>query len=117
MEKIKDFLSRLGLFKLVKYFLKKPYYSYRRIHFHKYSMLIFQEFMKIAEDTGVLYIPVYGTLLGFVRENKVLNHDLDIDLGLFEVDNEIMKGLHSLTSDKTYTIDEVNSEFAREFGI
>lgn len=32
-------------------------------------------------------------------------------------DNEIMKGLHSLTSDKTYTIDEVNSEFAREFGI
>ena len=34
-----------------------------------------------------------------------------------EFDNEIMKGLHSLTSDKTYTIDEVNFEFAREFGI
>ena len=34
-----------------------------------------------------------------------------------EFDNEIMKGLHSLISDKTYTIDEVNSEFAREFGI
>jgi hypothetical protein len=34
-----------------------------------------------------------------------------------EFDNEIMKGLHSLTSDKTHTIDEVNSEFAREFGI
>ena len=34
-----------------------------------------------------------------------------------EFDKEIMKGLHSLTSDKTYTIDEVNSEFAREFGI
>ena len=34
-----------------------------------------------------------------------------------EFDNEIMKGLHSLTSDKTYTIDKVNSEFAREFGI
>ena len=34
-----------------------------------------------------------------------------------EFDNEIMKVLHSLTSDKTYTIDEVNSEFARDFGI
>lgn len=34
-----------------------------------------------------------------------------------EIDNEIMKGLNSLTSDKTYTIDEVDSEFAREFGI
>ena len=34
-----------------------------------------------------------------------------------EFNNKIMKGLHSLTSDKTYTIDEVNSEFAREFGI
>ena len=56
MEKIKDFLSKLGLFKLVKYFLKRPYYTYRRIHFHKYSMLIFQEFIKIAEETGVLYI-------------------------------------------------------------
>jgi hypothetical protein len=104
MEKIKDFLSRLGLFKLVKYFLKKPYYSYRRIHFHKYSMLIFQEFMKIAEDTGVLYIPVYGTLLGFVRENKVLNHDLDIDLGLFEVDNEIMNKFEQIILQKGFII-------------
>ena len=34
-----------------------------------------------------------------------------------EIDNEIMKGLYSLISDKTYTVDEVNSEFAREFGI
>lgn len=34
-----------------------------------------------------------------------------------EFDNEIMKGLHSLTSDKTYTIDEVDAELKREFGI
>lgn len=34
-----------------------------------------------------------------------------------EFDNEIMKGLYSLTSDKTYTIDEVDAELKREFGI
>lgn len=34
-----------------------------------------------------------------------------------EFDNEIMKGLNSLTYDKTYTIDEVNAELEREFGI
>ena len=104
MERIKDFLSRLGLFKLVKYFLKKPYYSYRRVHFHKYSMLIFQEFIKIAEDVGVLYIPVYGTLLGFIRENKILNHDLDIELGLFEVDSETMSKFEQMILQKGFTI-------------
>ena len=104
MEKIKDFLSKLGLFKLVKYFLKRPYYTYRRIHFHKYSMLIFQEFIKIAEETGVLYIPVYGTLLGFVRENKILNHDLDIDLGLFEVNNEVMNKFEQLILQKGFIV-------------
>ena len=115
MEKIKDFLSKLGLFKLVKYFLKRPYYTYRRIHFHKYSMLIFQEFIKIAEKTGVLYIPVYGTLLGFVRENNILNHDLDIDLGLFEVNNEVMNKFEQLILQKGFIVaSQVIVESTRE---
>ena len=48
---------------------------------------------------------------------KSLPLKLQLSMSKDEFDNEIMKGLHSLTSDKTYTIDEVNSEFAREFGI
>ncbi len=67
-------------------------------------MLIFQEFIKIAEETGVLYIPVYGTLLGFVRENKILNHDLDIDLGLFEVNNEVMNKFEQLILQKGFIV-------------
>lgn len=115
MEKIKDFLSKLGLFKLVKYFLKKPYYAYRRMHFHKYSMCIFQEFIKIAEEIGVLYIPVYGTLLGFVRENRILNHDLDIDLGLFEVDNKIMNKFEQIIFQKGFVVaSQVIIESTRE---
>ena len=34
-----------------------------------------------------------------------------------EIDNEIVKGLHSLTSDKTYIIDEVDAELKQDFGI
>ena len=34
-----------------------------------------------------------------------------------EIDNEIMKGLHALTSDKTYTIDEVDAELKQDFSI
>ena len=34
-----------------------------------------------------------------------------------EIDNEIMKGIHSLTSDKTYTIDEVDAELKQDFSI
>jgi addiction module RelB/DinJ family antitoxin len=34
-----------------------------------------------------------------------------------EIDAELMKGINSLKTGKTYTADEVDEEFAKEFGI
>jgi addiction module RelB/DinJ family antitoxin len=34
-----------------------------------------------------------------------------------EIDAELMKGINSIKSGKTYTADEVDAELAREFGI
>ena len=34
-----------------------------------------------------------------------------------DLDAELMKGVRSLRSGKTYTVDEVDAEFEREFGI
>ena len=34
-----------------------------------------------------------------------------------EIDAELTKGINSLKSEKTYTADEVDAEFAKEFGI
>lgn len=91
MEKLKDFLTKIGLFKITKYLVKKPYYAYRQLNFQKYSISILQEFIEAIEEMHFFYIPLYGTLLGFIRENKILNHDLDIDLGLLEVEERLMR--------------------------
>lgn len=104
MEKLKDFLSKIGLFKIVKYLVKKPYYTYRQINFQKYSMLILQDFIETIEEMQFFYIPLYGTLLGFVRENKILNHDLDIDLGLLEVEDRMMREFDLKLSKKGFKI-------------
>ena len=34
-----------------------------------------------------------------------------------ELDVELMKGVESLKSDRTYTVNEVDAEFSRDFGI
>lgn len=34
-----------------------------------------------------------------------------------ELDAELMKGVESLKSGKTYTVDEIDEELAKEFGI
>ncbi len=39
------------------------------------------------------------------------------NMGRAELDAELMKGVESLQSGKTYTVDEVDAELAREFGI
>ena len=39
------------------------------------------------------------------------------NMGRAELDAELMKGVESLPSGKTYTVDEVDAELARELGI
>lgn len=39
------------------------------------------------------------------------------NMGRAELDAELMKGVESLQSGKTYTVDEVDAELARELGI
>lgn len=39
------------------------------------------------------------------------------NMGRAELDAELMKGVESLQSGKTYTVDGVDAELAREFGI
>lgn len=39
------------------------------------------------------------------------------DMSRAEIDTELMKGVNSLKSGKTYTADEVDAKLAKEFGI
>jgi len=38
---------------------------------------------KVLDDLGVPFWLTCGTLLGYARENDFINHDTDIDLGIF----------------------------------
>jgi len=49
-------------------------------------------FKKTLNDVGITFFLTCGTCLGFVREGQFLEHDKDIDIGIFEdVDLEKLK--------------------------
>ena len=48
---------------------------------------------KILSETGVFFFFDMGTLLGIVREGRLLKHDMDIDIGVRLKDEEEIKAL------------------------
>ena len=48
----------------------------------KQGALIIKKMQKILEKTGYLFFFDMGTLLGMVREGRLLKHDMDIDIGV-----------------------------------
>lgn len=43
---------------------------------------------KILEEESILFMPMFGTLLGFIREHGFIKNDYDIDLMIHEKDCE-----------------------------
>lgn len=51
----------------------------------KENLLLFK---KIAEEVDLKFFLIYGTLLGFIRDNDFIDYDTDTDIGIFENDRE-----------------------------
>ncbi len=51
-----------------------------------YGDKLLKDCVEVCEAAGVKPFLVFGTLLGYVRENNFISHDHDIDLGLLDVD-------------------------------
>tara|TARA_R110002020_G_scaffold449316_1_gene662400 strand:+ start:1514 stop:2095 length:582 start_codon:yes stop_codon:yes gene_type:complete len=48
-------------------------------------------------DNHITLFPIFGTLLGIIRENSLIPHDLDVDFGYFRTEQQQMiAGLDSL---------------------
>ncbi len=80
---IELFLDRLGLFKVFqKLFIRIKGNSYPN-NFNLNSSKVFELVVKNINENNVLVWPTFGTLLGLVRDKKLLDYDNDLDFGCF----------------------------------
>ena len=56
--------------------------------YQKYGEETFCLAADAMNNAGILFFPMYGTLLGLIREGRLIRHDLDIDFGVFAEENE-----------------------------
>ncbi|WP_055069579.1 LicD family protein [Clostridium massiliamazoniense] len=66
----------------------------RRIIFQKYSLEAMEEINKILSKGNIEFWLDYGTLLGAIRDNDFIAHDLDLDFGMFYNEDEVKKIEH-----------------------
>ena len=78
------------------YFERLPW-IYNEIPNTAYSQDLAKECLflvkKIMDDKGIPFLLMHGTLLGAYRDGNFIPHDNDLDLGIFEVDDERMKSI------------------------
>ena len=79
---IKSILNKLGIYATVRKFVIKFYYPYKNKKMQKEIGTILKIVRGVLENNVQDYWLDYGTLLGYVREGKIIGHDLDLDFGL-----------------------------------
>lgn len=82
MEKLKNLLSKLKLFAIVRQIVIRPYYVYKSYIFNKYALDGLKDVIKSFEELEMDYWIDFGTLLGYVREKDFIKYDLDLDFGV-----------------------------------
>lgn len=60
----------------------------KQYYIQKNGLDLLVEIQNILYDLGIVNFADFGTLLGIVRENRLLEHDLDLDIGVFASENE-----------------------------
>lgn len=117
---IESFKLRLKKNFWVKILLVNPikkilhYRSSRRLQ--KYGLKILFEIGDVLDKKNIFFWPEHGTLLGLIREGRLIKGDLDIDLAIFldDYSNDIQKALETKGYKlvKEYLIDD--GEYGRE---
>ena len=106
MKKIKDFLKSCiftrkivyFLLKVNQYFWSKYYIFKKKRNIRRKGIKIIEKVQKALMDNNVFFFFDMGTLLGIVREGRIIKHDLDIDVGVrvsSETEKEHIKEIFS----------------------
>ncbi len=68
------------------YYKQKQHMNEIINNFNRNGISVIKEFLKICDSLNIECWLVYGTLLGFIRENGLIKHDYDFDLGMWKSD-------------------------------
>lgn len=63
------------------------------------------EVTECLNSNGFMCFPMFGTLLGIVREGGFIAHDLDLDFGVIIPEHLSWESIESLMSEKGYSLD------------
>ena len=80
--RIKTILNSLGIYPIARAVISKFYYPYKNYKIRKEVADILKILKEVLDKNSIDYWLDYGTLLGFVREGKIIGHDLDLDFGI-----------------------------------
>ena len=79
---IKTILYKFGVYNLARNTIAKFYYPYKNYRIRTKASKILEKMQRVFEARGEEYWLDYGTLLGFVREGRIIKGDLDLDFGV-----------------------------------
>ena len=106
MRKLKEFIKNCKYTKKTAYFFLKVYQYFRSKYYllkkkrniQREGIKIIEKVQKVLKDNNVFFFFDMGTLLGIVREGRIIKHDLDIDVGVrvsSETEKEHIKEIFS----------------------
>lgn len=79
-KKLKRYLKKNKYLTKIVYFFKLPY---KRNKLQNNGLKILNELGECLSKINVDYFADFGTLLGIIREEGIIKHDLDMDIGIF----------------------------------
>jgi hypothetical protein len=87
--RIAKYIPQLIKFK-ISYYLYAPLFIIKGQHIDENGLRILKDISDLLERENILYWLDGGTLLGVVRDNKLIDGDIDIDIGILIEDVEIL---------------------------
>ncbi len=89
--RIKNLLSKLGVYDVTRKLIIKVYYPFKNYKIKKSAKDILLRIKPVFEENTLDWWLDYGTLLGCIREGKIIRNDIDLDFGILPKGGSLQK--------------------------